>query len=321
MLPKQTGFHGKISIVVIVSVIVLFLTAIPVFAAQYDVDDIPITAYVNPYGWGDPSLIPVDVFPTLTIEPLDNPRPSSAENVKPLDKIWVTISPFSAALSGQKTNLLLGYLSGTRAGVTLTIAGRGSSDSDYSDITPITPDENGLFVWAVPTYQDNTVLFRVSARSGGTQVLSNAIRFTDEGKDPIADPVISPVKTTYQIIKPVLYPVQTAIPVVSGEQSGFDLSHLIISASTTTPAVGEEVAITGSLTDQNGEGISGATVTMDESGYSGGEPLTTTQTSSDGSFKFTVGVSYAYTVGMLAHYKGDESHSSADSNTIMFAAH
>lgn len=304
--------------------VMVLLTIIPVFAAQDEDDDIPIEAYANPYnpyGWGNAS--PYErIFPDLTIEPLDNPGPSSAAHPNPLQSmVSVTISPFSAALGGQKTDLLVGYISEPRTGVTLTITGRRSSDSDFSDITHITPDENGLFVWVVPTSQGTGDLYRVSARSGGKEVLSNAIRFTGEDKGPIADPVISPVKTTSPEIRSVPSPLRTAIPVVTGEPSGYSLSRLTISAGTTTPAVGEEVTITGRLTDQHGKGIGGATVTMDESGYSGADPLTTTRTGSDGSFEFTVGVSYAYTVGMLAHYDGDESHSSADSNTIMFTAH
>jgi len=325
MVPKRTGFPQKISFVVIVSVISL-LTVLPVFAAQDD-DDYPISAYANPYnpyGWGNPSPYSVDIntIPTLTIEPLATPRPTLVTNSKSLPvKVLVTISPFSVTMNDKTINQLVGYISGTRTGVTLTITGKGVSDSDFSDITSITPDENGLFVWAVPNSQSTIDQFRVSARSDGTEVLSNAIRFTDENKASTEDPVISPVKKTSVIIRPTSSPVPTVIPVATSESSGFGLSHLTITASTTTPAVGETVAVSGRLTDQNGKGISGATVTMDESGYSGDDPLTTTQTSSDGSFDFTVGVSYAYTVGMLAHYNGDESHSSADSNTIMFAAH
>lgn len=325
MVPKRIGVDRKIFVLLQISVIVLLLAGNTVFADQYGGDDFPIEAYANPYnpyGWGNASPYLVDISPTLTIEPLDNPRPSSALNSNQLPgKVWVTISPFTTVLSGQKTNLLVGYLSGTRTGVTLTVAGKGGSDSEFSDISQITSDENGLIVWIVPSSQKNTDLFRVSARSGSMQVLSNAIRFTGESKDPITDPVISPVKTTTPINTPVLSPEQAIIPVVTSIPSRLGLSHLTISASTTTPAVGEQVSITGRLTDQNGDGISGATVSMDESGYSGGVPLTTTQTASDGSLEFTVGVSYAYTVGMLAHYNGDESHSPVDSNTIMFTAH
>lgn len=310
---------------IILSVILLILTMDTVFADFSDDEDYPIEAYANPYnpyGWGNSSPNLVTVFPTLTIEPLNNPAPSSTKNSNTLsDKVRLTISPFEVTLNSQKTNLLVGYMSGARSGIILTIAGKKNSAVEFSDITPITPDENGLFVWADPSSQEHFDLFRVSARSGGMEVLSNAIRFTDEEERSISDSVVTPVKTTPAMFKPIISPVQTVAPMTSPEQSGYSLSRLTISASTTNPAVGEEVAITGRLTDQNGKGISGATVTMDESGYSGSDPLTTTQTSSDGSFEFTVGVSYAYTVGMLAHYDGDESHSAADSNTIMFTAH
>jgi len=89
----------------------------------------------------------------------------------------------------------------------------------------------------------------------------------------------------------------------------------------TTPAVGESFSISGQLTDQDGNGVSGATITIDEEGYSGSDHLSTTQTDSDGSFEFSVGVAYAYTVGFVADYAGDENHNSAQSNTLTFTAY
>ena len=74
----------------------------------------------------------------------------------------------------------------------------------------------------------------------------------------------------------------------------------------TNPAVGESFPVAGRLTDQNGNGISGASITIDEEGYSGSDHLSTAQTGSDGSFEFSVGVAYAYTVGFVAKYAGDE---------------
>nr|WP_319539728.1 hypothetical protein [uncultured Methanospirillum sp.] len=318
-------FREKILFFTIVSAITLLLFVTPVIAYDDDDFDYPITAYANPnnpYGWGNAPPYLTEVESTLTIEPVVTRTPSSTVSSPSVSgNVRVTISPFSVMVGDKQINQVIGFISGTRQGVTLTIAGKGKSDSEYSDITVVTPDENGLFAWAVPTSQTTLDLFRVSARSGGSEVVSNAIRFTNESEESASEPVISPVKPTSTIIRPSPPPIQTVVPVASGTSSGFGLSRLSISASTTTPAVGETVTVTGRLTDQNGKGISGATVTMDESGYSGEDPLTTTQTGSDGRFTFTVGVSYPYTVGMAAHYDGDESHSSADSNTIMFTAH
>ncbi|MFH0968053.1 MAG: hypothetical protein V1862_10260 [Methanobacteriota archaeon] len=134
---------------------------------------------------GSLTIVPYE-FTTLSISPA--PEPSSGQ-------IWITISPFAASLSGQKTNLVAGYLSGDRTGATLTIAGKKPSDTDFSDITTIKPDENGLFIWAVPAGQKDVDLFRVTAKSGSTQVQSNAIRFTAVDEQPIVQPVVVPAST------------------------------------------------------------------------------------------------------------------------------
>lgn len=317
-------FLKTISLVGIVSIGILLLIGLPVSASMDDDEDFPIEAYANPnnpYGWGNAPPYLAKVSSTLTIEPINTRSPSSSITSKPtLGKVQVTISPFSVSMGDKTLRELAGYVSGTTTGVTFTLSGKKDSDSEYSDIAIITPDDKGLFVWAVPSSQMNTDLFRVSARSGSLEVTSNAIRFTEENNETVADPIITPVKKPSTIIKPSPSTVQTIVP-TSSNQEEYGLSRLTISASTTTPAVGESVTVSGRLIDKNGKGINGATVTMDETGYSGDDPLTTTQTSSDGSFKFTVGVSYPYTVGMQAHYDGDKSHSSADSNTITFSAH
>ena len=78
-------------------------------------------------------------------------------------RIWVTISPFISTLSGKETYLIAGYMSGARAGATLTIAGKGSNDSEFTELATITPDENGLFIWPVPTENEGLALFRITS--------------------------------------------------------------------------------------------------------------------------------------------------------------
>jgi uncharacterized GH25 family protein len=82
--------------------------------------------------------------------------------------------------------------------------------------------------------------------------------------------------------------------------------------------------ISGRLVDENGKGIGGATVSVDETGYPGAvqsEPFDSTVTDSDGRFDFTFSVAFANTVGLVASYKGDETHSPAESNTLIFTTH
>ena len=75
--------------------------------------------------------------------------------------------------------------------------------------------------------------------------------------------------------------------------------------------------------DGQGKGISGAMVSIDESGYPGAagpEPFGKTMTDSDGSFEFDLHVSFANMVGLVASYEGDEFHSPAESNTLIFSS-
>ena len=256
------------------------------------------------------------IFPVVTLEPKDE----SSLSITPAtggssSKIWVTISPFISTLSGKETNLIVGYMGSARTGATLTIAGKGVSDSDYSELATISPDENGLFIWAVPTADKDLSLFKVTAKTGTEQASSNVIRFnTSTSKDPVIKPVVTQRIT----------PMQTVIPMVTRTSSVPDLTSLTISASTTTPKVGDDVVISGRLTDMDGNGISGATVTIDETGYPGastGEPFDTTLTGSDGRFRFTLSVKFANMVGLVANYAGDDNHHGSESNTLTFMSY
>jgi len=261
----------------------------------------------------------------------EDPYGITSSQISPISessgKIWVTISPFTASLSGQTTHLVAGYLSGDRNGATITIAGKNPADTDFSDITTIKSDENGLFIWAVPAGQKDIDLFRVTAKSGSTQIQSNAIRFTASGTDPVIQPVVAPVivpatsPVQIQTPIPVQPHIEVPVVVVTSSPSRSGATRLTISSPVTDPAVGERFTISGKLTDQDGNGISGATVTIDEEGYSGSDHLNTTQTGSDGSFEFSVGVAYAYTVGFVAAYPGDENYNPAQSNTVTVTAH
>lgn len=255
------------------------------------------------------------IFPAVTLEPGEDTSltisPVSPVQSSRSSSLWVTISPFTAELSGLETFMVVGYVSGARTGLTLTVEGKGASDSDFSDLTSIKPDENGLFVWAVPAQYQDLDLFRVTARSGSDQSLSNAIRFTAQPVDPVVKPV-TPVQT--------IIPMQPAPATVSSTPM---LTRLSLSASTTTPKVGEDVLISGRLTDQNGKGISGATIAIDETGYPGAqqaEPFATAVTGSDGRFDYTLSVRFADSVGLVATYDGDDTHRSAESNTLFFSA-
>lgn len=310
MIGNRTLGLQTIFCISIISLLIV-LSIIPVLA------DDSMGSVIGRYdGWSvdNSPTVGMGIFPAVTLEPTEDTSltisPASGTSSSP-STILVTVSPFISMLNGQETHIIVGYISGARSGATVKIAGKNASDSDFSDITTIKPDENGLFVWPVPSSKTDLDLFRVTAVSGNNQVLSNAIRFTPQVKDPV--------------IKPVVNPVQTTIPMVTSSGSSVsELTQLSLSASTTSPKVGDEVVISGRLTDQNGKGISGATVTIDETGYPGastGEPFVTTQTGSDGRFESSLSVKYANIVGLVANYEGDSKHHSAESNTLTFSSH
>ncbi|PKL60764.1 MAG: hypothetical protein CVV33_00995, partial [Methanomicrobiales archaeon HGW-Methanomicrobiales-4] len=184
----------RFAILPVVSILILFTLLV---CSSGCADTIPMDAVGHSNDWMAAYVTEGYILDSsLIVDPFA--ETSSRVLPKTGGDIWVTISPFTASLSGQTTDMIAGYLSGDRNGATITIAGKRPSDTDFSDITTIKPDENGLFIWAFPAGLKDADLFRVTARSGSTEVQSNAIRFTTGSEDPIIQPVVAPATTQIQ---------------------------------------------------------------------------------------------------------------------------
>lgn len=313
MKSRQTMGLQILNITSIIPLILFLLIFSPALA-----DDIPgvIGQYDN-WDFENTPTVGMGIFPVVTLEPKEEQSLSiePAGGGAASQKIEVTISPFISTLSDKETSLIVGYMSGARAGSTVTLEGKGSNDSDFKDIGTTTPDENGIFVWPVPTANKDLALFRVTVKTGSNQAISKVIKFTSsDGTQPVVKPVVTQKNT----------PVQTVIPMVTHDTSTPVPTLLEISASTAMPKVGDSVVISGRLTDMNGNGISGARVTIDETGYQGAsasEPFDTTMTGSDGSFKFTLYVKFVNMVGLVANYAGDGKHQGTESNILTFTSY
>ncbi|PWR70573.1 carboxypeptidase-like regulatory domain-containing protein [Methanospirillum lacunae] len=296
----------------IISLIFILLVFSPVYA-----DDISgVVGQYDNWDFENTPTVGMGIFPVVTLEP----KEGSSLSIEPAggiatQKNQVTISPFISTMSGKETNMIVGYMSGARADTTVTIEGKVSNDSDFQDLATITPDENGIFVWPVPTANKDIILFRVTSKTGDNQAISKTIKFTSSNS---TEPVVKPVVTQK------ITPVQTIIPMITRNPSIPIPTILEISASTSMPKVGDKVVISGRLTDMDGNGISGARVTIDETGYQGAstsEPFDTTTTGSDGSFQFTLYVKFVNMVGLVANYAGDAKHQGTESNTLTFTSY
>lgn len=308
-------------------VLLLGLVAVPAFGAE--ITESVIGRY-DDFDIDNAPTVGMGLFPTVVLEPKDIPSPKRTPlpfSATASGDLWITISPFSGTLNGYETFLIAGYLSGTRSGVTLTVRKKSSADSDYVPVETLKPDENGLFVWAVPADMKNN-LFSVTASTSSGSSVSNGIRFVaEEESNPVIKPVTSPassssITSSVSSTTPSLATPAPTAESVSGKSSVPGITKLSISTKTTTPSVGDDVVISGRLTDANGKGIRGATINLDETGYPGAqqaEPFSTTSTDSEGRFEFTIQVSFANIVGLYAYYDGDDTYMSSDSNTLTFS--
>lgn len=268
------------------------------------------------------ATVGMGLFPTVILDPEIEPTPQMT--IKPGSSTsWITISPFSGTLNGQETYMIAGYLSGSRSGSTLSIGRKASEMEDFEEIEKIKPDDTGLFVWLVPAEKAHG-LFRVTSMGSSGNAVSNGIRFFAENKSELnSKPAISPVQVPSSLPSTTKTSTGSDAPKDSGASSAPVMTTMDLRASTFTPAVGEEVAISGRLTDSNGKGVSGATINLDETGYPGAqkaEPFMTTQTDSEGNFEFTITTKFANVVGLYAYYNGDNAHTRSESNVITFSS-
>jgi hypothetical protein len=333
LLARLPSFSQLCPLLFLISL--LFLACMPVSATEIpglpgtsssaggDLSGGVIDRYAG-YHVADAPTVGMGLFPTVVLT--EEAEPASQATAKPASSnaLWLTISPFSGALNGQDTYLIAGYLSGQRTGASLSIARKAPNESDFEELETIKPDDTGLFVWLVPAEKAHG-LFRATASSGSDSVVSNGIRFfadnvTGQGTKPAISPVQAP--SSLPDLKK-----STSVSADSGKKSTKSsvpaLTTMSISSVTLTPVVGDELVISGRLTDSDGNGVEGATIKLDETGYPGAqqsEPLLSTQSDSDGRFEFAVTVKFANIVGLFAHYDGDDTHTGSESNTLTFSS-
>jgi len=276
----------------------------------------------NPYGgWGTISTTGFDMmFPDVDDSFAEIlPPPSSSTGQKPSGETvtnnanaplpssssrvdhWVKFSYFPAGSSSGQPAILSGYVGGKNSNAEVTIAGKKEITDVFYKIITIYPQENGLFVWAIPDNLAIVQFYQATAKVGGIPAKSEIIStsFIPVSQDPSS-----------------AYDTDTSAP--SSSLPG--ITSLTLSADILRPAVGQDVTLSGSLT-ANGKGVSGATITIEVPDYGTDFlPLVSTTTDSSGRFLATINTWEDGVVPVQAVFSGDEKYQAATSSTLTFTA-
>ncbi|MDD1724661.1 MAG: Ig-like domain-containing protein [Methanospirillum sp.] len=295
---RPSEMAGRMIIPVILFCGVFLLLAVPVVA----VEGFPETHSGNSYeGWDLDLVSRIDagIFPmvevTWTPEPDDTAIPKSSTDH------WVKLAYFPpGSLEGQPA-LLSGYVGGRFYNAEVTVTGKRKVNDEFHDIVTITPEENGVFVWAVPDALRDVTYFQAVAKVGGIPVKSEIV--TTSG--------------------PSGY-----VPAGSGSSSASSaerdplpaITRMKLSADTLHPDVGDEVQLTGRLTDSNGKGVAGVKITIEVPDLGTDFlPLTSATTDSDGSYTVTINTWQEGVVPVRAVFEGNDEYLASTSNTLNFS--
>ena len=303
-------YNGLVILLILIVGIAIF--GVPVVAA---VNGVPEISDWNPYAGWDLDLLSeagINILPTGDVNWTEEPdeallTPDSTDNH------WVKLSYFPAGSAAGQPAILSGYVGGNYYNADVTIAGKKNSSDIFQDIITVRPQENGVFVWAIPNNLAVVQFYQATATVGGTPAKSEIISTSVINK-------AKPVSTNSTTAIAATSVVSSATTPASTSSSLPVSTSLTLSADNLRPAVGQEVILSGRLT-ANGKGVSGKTITIEVPDYGTDFlPLISTQTDSDGRFSATINTTEGGVVPVQAVFEGDEKYMSSTSNTLTFTA-
>lgn len=291
----------------------------------------PLDYYWNPYyGWDlsyytnwdyanwDFGLFPVTQYDWLE-EPDDTPIPDAASDH------WVKLAYFPPGTSAGQPALLSGYVGGRYYNAEITITGKMTAPDEFHDIITIKPQENGIFVWAIPDTLSEVAFYQAIAKVGGVGEKSEIVRTSRiSAYEPVASASQIPSSSNgiASSVHNPDYPDESSPAIIAGSEDTIQrITRLTLSADSLRPAVGEEVVLSGRLTDDKGKGVAGVTITIEVPDYGTDFlPLTTTTTDGEGRFSESINTWQGGVVPVRAVYEGDDQYLGSSSNTLTFHA-
>lgn len=260
------------------------------------------------------SKVGVGLFPTIEI-----PYKSDSSSSKTLQKAttdhFASIYYFPQDPDTGDKPLLVGYVGGKNYNVLVLIGGKKAPGDDFASLKLLTPAEGGLFVWAIPDDLQDLNYYQAMATVNGLTVKSNIAQVTSS--EPQKD---------------LITEIPTSIPVIMGtesknieptpEKSATKFTSLTLSASTLSPNVGDEVRVSGRLTDSTGRGVPNVPISINAPDWGDPTmlPLVTTKTDEDGAFEAMIQTTEPGVVPVQASFAGNDQFLQSTSNTLTFTA-
>lgn len=309
-------------------IIGIVICAIPAVAVEFPTTQGGVPSgyldfeYWNPYAGWDMDMISTATFDTyfpIMDESWAEELPSSDSSVDH----WVTFSYFPAGSEPGQPAILSGYVGRRSYNAEVTITGKKNAADVFHKIITIRPQENGVFVWAIPDDLQIVQFYQAIARVGDIPAKSEIVS-TSLGTDEI--PVSSDPSSAFATdsiassTSDTSAPVSTASAPASTSSSLPIITYLTLSANNLRPAVGQEVTLSGSLTG-NGKGVPGAIISIEVPDYGTDFlPLVSTTTDSNGRFTATINTWEAGVVPVRAVFAGDDKYQAATSSILTFTA-
>ncbi len=243
----------------------------------------------------------------------------------PVNKAQVSKVSFTITLSAVPASvttgpdMLVGYVSSQKNNLEVVITGRESLSSDFKEVGTTKTDDNGMFVWIVPESARGMVRYAASAAGSTGSAVSNAVTF--ESNDNSANMAMNIDTVPVQPVKTAATPVAS----VSSTSKRSDVSsplptQLTLRVSTTTPYVGDEVTLSGRLTDSSGVGVAKASIVVGEDDGYGFGSLNTVRTDSNGNYESTITTMFADSVPLQARFEGNNEYLPSNSMSVFIRA-
>lgn len=134
----------------------------------------------NPYeGWDVDlaSKVGTGLFPTVEIK--ETPTTQSTAMTKTSPDFWIKMAYYPPGSASGQPAILAGYVGGKNYNADVTIGAKKEAGDEFHDIVTIKPQENGVFVWAVPDKLKNVTFYQAKAIVGGVPVKSEIVKISD----------------------------------------------------------------------------------------------------------------------------------------------